>query len=193
MLPKIPRSNLGPAAEPWSRWADETLRELYDRADKLAIDDGINSRSAHAVIDNLAFQVRDLKSRQPINIPLATASGTGSTTVTIPNVTFTGPLAGGRCFFVVNLTLSKGVSSIGGPALSMTVGLNGSTVLNNGHLSFVNTSIPPSWYVSQAKTANFVGTALLRQTNTLSISYTTIAVVPSDTWTISGSIAVFPE
>ena len=193
MLPKIPRSNLGPAAEPWSRWADETLRELYDRADRLAIDDGINSRSAHAVIDNLAFQVRDLKSRQPIKMTLATASGTGSTTVTIPNVTFDGPLAGGRCLFIVSLTLSKGTGSIGGPALSMNVNLNGSPALINGHMSFLNTSIPPSWYVSQAKTANFNGTALLRQTNTLSISYTTIAVVPSDTWTITGSITAFPE
>lgn len=193
MLPKIPRNNLAPLSQPWARWVDDAAIELDTRADKLAIDDGINSRSAHAVVDNLGFQVRDLKSRQPINIPLQAKSGTGSGTFTIPNVTFQGPLAGGRCLFKVGLTLTKGVGSIGGPALAMTVGLNGTTVLNNGHMSFVNTSIPPSWYTSQPKNANFVGTALLRQTNTLSVSYTTLAIMSSDTWTITGSISVFPE
>lgn len=188
---KLPDNNLGPVAQPWARWADESLRELYDRADKLAIDDGINSRSAHAVVDNLSFQIRDLKSRQPKKVTLGAASSNTSGTFTLAPVTFDGPLTGGNTLFKGNFTVSSS-SSGAGPAINVSIALNGTTILDKGLITFQNSSIPPVWYFSQPKNVNFFGTSLLKATNTLTVTYY-VTHYFSSTWTINGNIAVFPE
>lgn len=90
---KPPTRNLSPLAEPWGRWAEESINFLGKQADRIGLDGTNDGRNNNASFDVLASQIQEIQSRSTIssesspiviNVPDDDDLYFGSTSFTLP-------------------------------------------------------------------------------------------------------------
>lgn len=63
--------NMGPATEPWGRWAEGRITELESKAAGISTNSRSDGSVQNASVDNLAIQIRELYSRQSHSVPIS--------------------------------------------------------------------------------------------------------------------------
>lgn len=81
-----PRSNLGPMAEPWARWATEQAQQNAQAIERMGGDASNDGRLNNSTMDTMASQIKELQARQS-GLVLASPVSTSSFSAGIQTIT----------------------------------------------------------------------------------------------------------
>ena len=122
-----PMRNLGPAAEPWGRWVDDSLDRLEKTSGSIVTNSRSDGSVQNAGMDNMAIKIKELYARQSYNLSSPTLQTDSFGPIsTSPWATRT-----------ITLPRPSDAERIGWMSIQGIIGLSGTQAMSSGYVEFL--------------------------------------------------------